>query len=189
MNICVLLDIAGSKTKIPVEYFKVNSEDKEHIFPQTPIADKVKDKTKQTQILKEYIDIINSNLSADDHIILNDNEIDWDNAEWKESIKTTINDRISKVIPINSLGNMCLLHDFINRKYGNDFFLEKRIDIMRAAQDTYIRPHVYDAFNKSFINRDKKVINMSMMIRWDQSDILQRRKDMILKIYKYLKQE
>ena len=189
VNICVLLDIAGSKTKIPVEYFKVNSEDKEHIFPQTPIADKVKDKTKQTQILKEYIDIINSNLSADDHIILNDNEIDWDNAEWKESIKTTINDRISKVIPINSLGNMCLLHDFINRKYGNDFFLEKRIDIMRAAQDTYIRPHVYDAFNKSFINRDKKVINMSMMIRWDQSDILQRRKDMILKIYKFLKQE
>ena len=159
----------------------------EHIFPQTPIGDRIKDKVKQTQILKEYLEIINQSLTDDEKINVADNDIDWDNSDWKEGIKSKINDKIGKVIPINSLGNMCVLHESVNRGYGNDFFLEKRIDVMRKAQDGFfIRPHVYDAFNKIHLERQDEAINMTMMTRWDKIDILARRKYIIKRISNFL---
>lgn len=192
VNVSVLLDIISilsycNDAKLPARYFKAYKEDLEHIFPQTPIGDRIKDKEKQTQILKEYLGIINQSLPEDNKIVVLDNEIDWDNQDWKEYIKSLINERIGSVIPINSLGNMCVLHESVNRGYGNDFFLEKRIDIMRKSQEGYfIRPHVYDAFNKIFVERQNESINMQMMIRWDKSDILQRRRYIISKINKFL---
>lgn len=192
VNVCTLLDIicilsSNNSTKLPAKYFKAHKEDLEHIFPQTPIGDRIKDKEKQTQILKEYLEIINQSLNDDEKITVDDKDIDWDNLDWKEQIKSLINDRIGKVIPINSLGNMCVLHESVNRGYGNDFFLEKRIDIMRKAQEGFfIRSHVYDAFNKIYMERQNQSINMSMMIRWDKSDILARRKYIINRISKFL---
>lgn len=185
-----IINILESKinTKLPAIYFKACEEDFEHIFPQTPIGDRVKDKDKQTQILEQYIEIINNNIKEDKKIKLDKNDIDWDNEEWKENIKKDITEKIGNIIPINSLGNMCLLHKSVNRGYGNDFFLEKRIDIMRKSQQGYfIRSHVYDAFNKIFIERQGKFIDMSMMTRWDKSDILGRRKYIIDKISNFLK--
>ncbi len=193
--ICVstLLDIISllaskSNAKLPAKYFKAHKEDFEHIFPQTPIGDRVKDKGKQTQILKQYLEIINPSVSENERIYINDNEIDWDNQEWKDSIKTKINAIIGKIIPINSLGNMCVLHESVNRGYGNDFFLEKRIDIMSKSQEGFfIRRHVYDAFNKIFVERQNNTIDMMRMTRWDRSDILSRRKYIINRISNYLK--
>ena len=192
VNVCTLLDIicilsSKNRTKLPARYFKAYKEDLEHIFPQTPIGDKIKDKVKQTQILKEYLEIINQSLTDDEKINVADNDIDWDNSDWKEGIKYKINDKIGKVIPINSRGNMCVLHESVNRGYGNDFFLEKRIDVMRKAQDGFfIRPHVYDAFNKIHLERQDEAINMTMMTRWDKIDILARRKYIIKRISNFL---
>ena len=184
-----IISILSSKNSacLPARHFKAFKEDLEHIFPQMPIGDRIKDKVKQTQILKEYLEIINQSLSEDEKIHINDNDIDWDNQNWKDNIKSLINDRIGKVIPVNSLGNMCVLHESVNRGYGNDFFLEKRIDIMRKYQEGFfIRPHVYDAFNKIFLERHKESINMKMMNRWDKSDILARREYIIKRISNYL---
>lgn len=192
VNVSTLLDIisilsSNNSTKLPARYFKAYKEDLEHIFPQTPIGDRIKDKEKQTQILKEYLEIINQSLNDDEKIIVADNDIDWDNSDWKEGIKSLINDRIGRVIPINSLGNMCVLHESVNRGYGNDFFLEKRIDVMRKAQDGFfIRPHVYDAFNKIYLERQDEAINMTMMTRWDKTDILARRRYIIKRISNFL---
>lgn len=192
VNVSTLLDIINilsskSNTKLPAKYFKAQEEDLEHIFPQTPIGDKIKDKEKQSQILIQYVEIINQSISDEERINLTKNDIDWDNQEWKEEIKATIKDKIVKIIPINSLGNMCVLHESVNRGYGNDFFLEKRIDIMRKSQQGFfIRPHVYDAFNKIYIERQDDSINMSMMTIWDKSDILSRRKYIINQISNFL---
>lgn len=192
VNVSTLLDIINilsskSNTKLPANYFKAHKEDLEHIFPQTPIGDKIKDKEKQSQILIQYIEIINQSISDEERINLTKDDIDWDNQEWKEEIKATIKDKIGKIIPINSLGNMCVLHESVNRGYGNDFFLEKRIDIMRKSQQGFfIRPHVYDAFNKIYIERQDDSINMSMMTIWDKSDILARRKYIINQISNFL---
>ena len=192
VNVSTLLDIISilsskSNTKLPAKYFKAHKEDLEHIFPQTPIGDRIKDKEKQSQILIQYVGIINQSISDDERINLTKDDIDWDNQEWKEEIKAIIKDKIGKIIPINSLGNMCVLHESVNRGYGNDFFLEKRIDIMRKSQQGFfIRPHVYDAFNKIYIERQDDSINMSMMTIWDKSDILSRRKYIINQISNFL---
>ncbi len=192
VNVSTLLDIISilsskSNTKLPAKYFKAHKEDLEHIFPQTPIGDRIKDKEKQSQILIQYVGIINQSISDDERINLTKDDIDWDNQEWKEEIKAIIKDKIGKIIPINSLGNMCVLHESVNRGYGNDFFLEKRIDIMRKSQQGFfIRPHVYDAFNKIYIERQDDSINMSMMTIWDKSDILGRRKYIINQISNFL---
>ena len=189
--VSTLLDIitilSSNSASLPAKHFKAHEEDLEHIFPQTPVGDRIKDKLKQTQILKEYLEIINQSLSEEDKICINDDDIDWDDQNWKADIKSRINDGIGKVIPVNSLGNMCVLHESVNRGYGNDFFLEKRIDIMRKSQDgVFIRPHVYDAFNKIFLERHNESINMKMMNRWDKSDILARREYIIKRISNFL---
>ena len=191
ITVSVLLDIisilSSNNTCLPARHFKAYKEDLEHIFPQTPVGDRIKDKIKQTQILKEYIDIINQSLSEEEKININDCDIDWENQNWKDDIKFRINNRIEKVIPVNSLGNMCVLHESVNRGYGNDFFLEKRIDIMRKSQEGFfIRPHVYDAFNKIFLQRHDESIDMKMMNRWDRSDILARREYIIKRISNFL---
>lgn len=185
LDIISLIDSEGH-TKLPAEYFRAHKEDLEHIFPQTPIGDKIKDKAKQTTVLRQYLSIINEQLPDDEQLHVDDAEIDWDNQDWRESIKAKIEDRIKKVIPINSLGNMCLLHESVNRGYGNDFFLEKRIDIMKKSRDWFIRPHVYDAFNKKFLERQDNDIDILSMTKWDKSDIKARRKDMVDEITKFL---
>lgn len=191
ITVSVLLDIISillsNSICLPARHFKAYKEDLEHIFPQTPVGDRIKDKIKQTQILKEYIDIINQSLSEEEKININDCDIDWENQNWKDDIKFRINNRIEKVIPVNSLGNMCVFHESVNRGYGNDFFLEKRIDIMRKSQEGFfIRPHVYDAFNKIFLERHDESIDMKMMNRWDRSDILARREYIIKRISNFL---
>ena len=194
VSVSTLLDIisilsTNSNGRLAAKYFKAHKEDLEHIFPQTPIGDKVKDKDKQTLILKQYLGIINK-LSQAEKIIIKDEDIDWDNIEWRNGIKEQINNLITELIPINSLGNMCVLHESVNRGYGNDFFLEKRIDIMRKSQKGYfIRPHVYDAFNKIFVERQEDTIDMASMTKWDKDDILERRKYIITEIHKFLSNE
>jgi hypothetical protein len=192
VNVSTLLDIISflsskSDAKLPAKYFKAYSEDIEHIFPQTPIGDRIKDKEKQTLILKQYLEIINHSVSEDNQITVTDSEINWDDFVWKEDIKSRINNTIKEHIPIDSLGNLCVLHESVNRGYGNDFFLEKRIDIMRKSQEGYfIRPHVYDAFNKIYVERQDDTIDMMQMTKWDKSDILLRRKDIINRINNFL---
>lgn len=195
-SICIyilldIIDILKSSNRIsrlPARNFKAADEDREHIFPQTPIGDRVKDPKKQTQILKMYIETINTFIKEGERIQIDENTINWKDEKWRETTKELINNKLSKVIPINSLGNICLLHSNINRGYGNDFFLDKRIDVMRKSQDgLYVRPHVYDAFNKVFLERKQDSIEVNAMTRWDKSDILERRKDIIKKISDFLK--
>ncbi len=196
-EVSVLLDIislvSGTSSsmlssKLPVPYFKTNKEDFEHIFPQTPIGDKIKDKSKQTQILIQYLQIVNSYIvNKEERIKIEPDTINWDDPKWKENVKSLINEKLNGVIPINSLGNLCLLDQSVNRSYGNDFFLEKRIDIMRKSQDGhFIRPHAYAAFNKIFRQREDDHIETTMMVRWDKIDILLRRKYIIQQIKEFL---
>ena len=187
-----IIDILKSPNRInrlPARNFKDADEDLEHIFPQTPIGDRVKAsvKQKQTQILIQYVKTINNYYIEGEGMQIDENAINWDNENWRKTTKELINEKLKKVIPINSLGNICLLHRNVNRGYGNDFFLDKRIDVMRKSQDgLYVRPHVYDAFNKVFLKREQNSIGVDKMTGWDKSDILERRNDIIKKIFEFL---
>ncbi len=112
--------------------------------------------------------------------------INWYDDEWRQQTEELVNEYLAKLIPVNNLGNMCLLNRSVNRGYGNDFFLEKRIDVMRKSQEgNFIRPHVYDAFNKVFKKREEK-IDMEQMTKWGKEDILQRCDFIIKQIKKFL---
>ena len=194
--VSILLDIIGNLNsqvdiKLPATHFIVNKEDKEHIFPQTPIGDKVKDIKKQNKILAEYIKIANEELDKDQQIeLIEGSKEDWDNQDWRDMRKNEINKKLENVIPINSLGNICLLHQSVNRGYGNDFYLEKRIDIMTKSQEgIFIRPHVFDAFNKLFLERESNDIDMQMMQKWHKDDIIKRRAHIVQTITNFLKHE
>lgn len=185
----VLLDIIDSLNEslhlpnLKPEYFKRREEDKEHIFPQTPIG-KVKDKYKATEILRQYLNMIQE---AGVKIDITDKEINWDDEDWKKQTAERINRELMKIIPLNSLGNVCLLDRSVNRSYGNDFYSDKRVDIIsKSRKGFYIRPHVIDAFDKAFLNKNDDDTFKEMKC-WNKQDILSRRKKVIKDIYCFLK--
>lgn len=193
--VLVLLDIidicqSDSNEKLPPLYFTSFHEDEEHIFPQTPI-EKVNQSeySNQTKKLKKYIDIVNSCILENGGTPVEFDETDthWENQEWREEQRNKYNNIIVKYVPINSLGNMALLNESVNRGYGNDFFTEKRIDVMKAYRiGGYIRPHVMDAFNKQFLERSDLDEDFSRMQSWTREDIHARREFMVKAICEFL---
>ncbi|MBP5556830.1 MAG: DUF262 domain-containing protein [Bacteroidales bacterium] len=193
--ILVLLDIiaicnSDSNEKLPPLYFTSFKEDEEHIFPQTPIEKISRSEyANQTKKLRKYLAIVNDYIQADmeSPIAFDENDTHWDDEKWCEEQKTRYNNIILKHIPINSLGNMALLNESVNRSYGNDFFTEKRIDVMKAYRwGRYIRPHVMDAFNKQFLERADLDDDFSRMKNWDKKDILARREYIVRTICDFL---
>jgi hypothetical protein len=80
---------------------------------------------------------------------------------------------------------MCLLDKSINAAYGNDFFAVKHLKLMQKAKEgIYIRPHVMDAFCKTFANNKENDINY--MKSWGKSDIINREKYIINQIKTFL---
>ena len=193
--VLVLLDIIAickseSKDKLPPLFFVAFKEDEEHIFPQTPI-EKINQSeyTRQTNKLRKYIDIVNDYIQKANESPIEFDEADthWDDEKWREEQRKRYNEIILKYMPINSLGNMALLNESVNRGYGNDFFTEKRIDVMKAYRvGGYIRPHVMDAFNKQFLERSDLDDDFSRMKCWEKEDILARREYMVRTICDFL---
>ena len=194
-GVLILIDIidvciSDSNEKLPPLYFTSFHEDEEHIFPQTPI-DKISQSgyANQTKKLKKYIEIVNKELkdNGEAAVVFDETNIHWDDDNWREELRKKYNDLIIKYVPINSLGNMALLNESVNRGYGNDFFTEKRIDVMKAYRlGGYIRPHVMDAFNKQFLERKDIDDDFSRMQSWKKEDILARREYMVKTICNFL---
>jgi len=177
-----IIDIVNSETAgfLPIEYFSAHNEDKEHIFPQTPIGDRI-DKKKavdRTSILNNYINLVNRHRSDNSLPLfeLTQDEPRWDDEEWLQNFKERINKAVLEAVPINSLGNVCLLSDNVNRGYGNEFYTEKRIAIISKSRGgVYIRPHVLDAFDKEWLQSDVSNAHLDEMTSWTVKDIVSRR--------------
>lgn len=194
--IMILLDIISEEKngrRIPVKLFKQGKEDKEHIFPQTPLGavTNQKDISGRKCILTSYIELVNKNINDEDKISLNKSIDDWTKNEMMskelDNLQNEINDKIKKVIPINCLGNICLLDQKINRSYGNDFYTAKRLDIVHHYFNSdSIRPHVIEAFDKSWLERDPKTAPQAVLNSWNTDDIINRRKFIIKSIKLYL---
>lgn len=180
IKLMVLLDVINivkspGKRFLAPEYFVPSSEDKEHIFPQSPLGGKLdaKDKKAKMEIVNAYIDLVNKTLKNDKPIPPLTDEAALDDENKVDDLKQLV-DAIKKVIPINCLGNLCLLAVNINRGYGNDFYTEKRIAIISADREgSFIRPHVLDAFDKAWTEKNQVIHHMS---QWGRQEILDRRK-------------
>ncbi len=194
-KILILLDIIqiinsnNSKIKfLKANYFDINNEDIEHIFPQTPINEK------NLKCLNEYIQLLeNKGLSEKTKIkkiqqikgnIKGNIKSNKLTKETKENIQKEINDILKDEININSIGNLCLLDKKINRSYGNDFYTIKRqIIIKNMKEGNFIRQHTMNCFDKGFINDPN--IDRTKLVSWDNHDIDENCKYISNKIEKF----
>ena len=194
--IMILLDIIHEEKKgkrFPVGMFQKNEEDKEHIFPQTPLGHitNMKEIEDRKEILKEYINLVNEIVDSTNQINPPKPITKWTEDEMRsndlDKLQTEINDKIKQVIPINCLGNICLLDETINRSYGNDFYTAKRLAVVNHYfKGNSIRPHVIEAFDKSWKERDPKSSSKDDLRNWTTDDIIERRKHIIELINVYL---
>lgn len=192
--VMVLLDIISiinsQKSKFPIAnidalHFTPQKEDKEHIFPQTPLSQTFTIKT-----LKAYVDVAfecKYKIRQSKEIIMEMIDHFQNIILGNERFREYFNNKMTReVIPVNSLGNVCLLQDRVNRSYGNDFFTQKHFDIISKSRNgEYIRPHVLDAFSKAMATERQRT-DYNYMQKWTKDDIYARRRYIVDTIKKYL---
>ena len=127
---------------LDAKYFSNYKEDKEHIFSGTP---------KELRELVDFEELVKYIESLESGIEFPCSVEDWstfDNQE-KENVLNELRTEIHKKTPINSIGNLVLLHQTINRGYGNDGYLKKRNEILsNTVNGLYIRQHTVKVFLK-----------------------------------------
>ncbi len=129
-------------------HFKKNNEDKEHIYPCTPKNIKEIEKCKnEFDAIQLYL--AKTNLINKDLFPYTENEWKKKDENDKESILKNIESNIHEKTPINSIGNLVLLHYSINRGFGNDYYIDKRASVVNNVQNgEYVRQHTLSVFVK-----------------------------------------
>jgi hypothetical protein len=175
-KILLLLDIiehANKKEKgIPLPflrplYFKNQKEDEEHIYPSTPqdISEKrFKDIADPMSSIQDYLVKMNKGYEGDLVIKWSLNSNSWKelSAEEKNKILGGLKNEIHRKRPINSIGNLVLLHMSINRGFGNDYYTDKRISVINNTENgEYVRHHTLKVFVKQTEYMDLNDWNMN----------------------------
>jgi hypothetical protein len=178
-KILLLLDIiehSNEKEKgIPLPflkpiYFKNQKEDEEHIYPATPqdITEKrFKDLLDPMASIENYLIKLNKGYDGDLIIVWGISSDSWQelSAEEKNEKLEVLKSEIHKKRPINSIGNLVLLHLSINRAFGNNYYTDKRIDVINNTENgEYIRQHTLKVFVKQ--------TNSSDLNDWTMQDII-----------------
>jgi hypothetical protein len=162
-KILILLDVINHINKqithLNPKYFrKQKEEDKEHIFPSTPREiEELNDVEAPIEKINEYIKILNHNLENITINGLDIEESDWSNLtlEQKTNQLIKLNEEIHSKTPINSIGNLVLLHMSINRGIGNNYYPHKRsVVIKNVEQGKYVRQHTLNVFVKQDQSED-----------------------------------
>ena len=151
------------------KYFKNQKEDEEHIYPSTPqdiTEKKFKDLKDPMSSISHYISKLNDGYD--------ENKINWNitTDEWngftneeKNNKLSILKSEIHQKRPINSIGNLVLLHLSINRGFGNDYYADKRISVINNTENgEYVRQHTLKVFVKQIENND--------LSNWTMQDIM-----------------
>ena len=148
-DILILQDIlqclsSESINRLKVEFFKNNSEDKEHILPQTPKLNEVTNEKKEWVELINKLEGLKEGEKEELEYLLPKEDVPLSDEQLK-NIAHAMNK-----IGLNSIGNIVLLNASVNRGYGNADYLDKRATILSKyfSSDTYIRPHTIRIFMK-----------------------------------------
>lgn len=90
-------------------------------------------------------------------------------------------------IGLNSIGNIVLLHEGVNRSYQNDPHNKKmdRIVSEFLIHNWYIRPHTFDVFTSKLNNLENNG-EYSQNLYWSDDDILRTVNDIETRMAKYL---
>lgn len=168
-KILLLLDIIEhSKEKekgVPLPflkplYFKNYKEDEEHIYPSTPFditEKKFKDLKDPMKSIEDYLNKLNVGYEDDKLIKWDIKNVEWQDftAEEKNEKLISLKNVIHQKRPINSIGNLVLLHLSINRGFGNDYYADKRICVINNTENGhYVRQHTLKVFVKQTESSD-----------------------------------
>lgn len=168
-KILLLLDIIEhSKEKekgVPLPflkplYFKNYKEDEEHIYPSTPFditEKKFKDLKEPMKSIEDYLNKLNVGYEDDKLIKWDIKNVEWQDftAEEKNEKLISLKNEIHQKRPINSIGNLVLLHLSINRGFGNDYYADKRICVINNTENGhYVRQHTLKVFVKQTESSD-----------------------------------
>ena len=152
VQILVLMDIIYSLKEnhsfLPYIAFTKGKNDIEHIFPQNP---------EEVEKKREYIEFLNTNV-CDISNKFNLKEYDKRKNEEKYLIEMDefINNQI-KSIRINSIGNLVLLYESLNRSIGRNSYSIKRARIIEYFhKGNFIQPHTFQVFVRYFNNNNKE---------------------------------
>lgn len=141
------------------KYLAIHMEDKEHIYPGTPKQlDVLKEIEQPVTTINQYIEELNKGYE-DEALIgvwdLSDEEWSVLEADEQEQRRKRLKHEIHQKRPINSIGNLVMLHRSINRSFGNDYYPEKRKMVVKNAQNgEYIRQHTLNVFVKNVETED-----------------------------------
>ncbi len=144
----IIYSIKANQNKLPYHCFTKHSNDIEHIFPQNPAEFKEK---------KGYIEFL-------DKYYLKETEVKFDLSKFEkkqndeayiQSINKYILEKTNK-FAINSIGNLVLLFNKLNRSISNAIYSIKRSRIIEFHnQGNFIQPHTFKVFVRDF-NDDKQ---------------------------------
>ena len=160
----ILMDIIHSIKKnqpnLPYNYFTKGTNDIEHIFPQKPkeIADK-----------KAYLLFLNK-YESDPKACFDLSRFDKmkDNEKYQAIIDSFIQEKTAD-LPINSIGNLVLLYNKLNKSISNSIYSSKRSRIIEYhSQGHFIQPHTFKVFTRDF--NDEHQVNKDFEY-WTKDDI------------------
>ncbi len=107
--------------------------------------------------IKDYVSLLNKGYDGDKKIIWKISSDLWNGLlnEEKSNKLSELKREIHQKRPINSIGNLVLLHLSINRGFGNDYYTDKRISVISNTENgEYIRQHTLKVFVKQTQNED-----------------------------------
>lgn len=131
------------------DHFKKNNEDKEHIYPCTPKNIKELANVKNShQTIIQYLE--KTGLPVKEIFPFDEKGWNRKNDLEKEDFLKVLESQIHGQTPINSIGNLVLLHYSINRGFGNDYYIDKRSSVIKNVQNgEYVRQHTLNVFVKN----------------------------------------
>ncbi|MDR1583927.1 MAG: DUF262 domain-containing protein [Prevotellaceae bacterium] len=141
---------------------KSDSEDKEHILPQTPNSEKEDKRIDHFSVeeMRDFLLDLVSRVGEKDEIQKVLEEFKEKAKEDEEQAKKQVYDELNR-LGLNSIGNIVLLHYKPNRQYKNNSYLEKRsVIIDNISHGVYIRQHTLNTFVKRTSNEPLDIWNL-----------------------------
>lgn len=166
VKVLLLLDVIAclpkETKKLPAHFFRKTGNDIEHIFPQTPKTIEDRKPFIQFLIAEKKIEDIDKGILDDFDRLSTDNEYQLKLAAF--IIKYT------QGIKINSIGNLVLLFDWMNRGFKNSIYPIKRMHVVRYFNSgQFIQPHTFKVFARYFISENQMLSRE--LEHWTNDDI------------------
>lgn len=174
LNDIILTENSESLNRIPPSFLRVNDEDREHISCQTPGKKDLGNKErwrediaqlKKFEVAEDKKEAFQAKLEKMEQMIDKEDEITPEIAQNIIEMLTEFG--------LNSIGNIVLLNESVNRGYHNSPFVEKRVAILKnyfnikekeekkatASKNKFIRPFTLRTFLRNLSEDNPAEIN------------------------------